>query len=147
MASTKLSTFILPDLVEIQRASFCWFLEEGLAEEIKSFSPITDYTGNLELHFFGDQYKLKCPKYSVTESKRRDSTYSVQVYVPARLINKDTGVIKEQEVFVGDLPLMTDRGTFVINGAERVIVNQIVRSPGIYFKSETDKQGRRTYSG
>ncbi len=122
------------------------FLEEGLSEEIKSFSPITDYTGNLELHFFGDQYKLKCPKYSVTESKRRDSTYSVQVYVPARLINKDTGVIKEQEVFVGDLPLMTDRGTFVINGAERVIVNQIVRSPGIYYKSETDKQGRRTYS-
>ncbi len=127
--------------------SFCWFLEEGLAEEIKSFSPITDYTGNLELHFFGDQYRLKCPKYSVTESKRRDSTYSVQVYVPARLINKDTGVIKEQEVFVGDLPLMTDRGTFIINGAERVIVNQIVRSPGIYYKSETDKQGRRTYSG
>jgi DNA-directed RNA polymerase subunit beta len=147
MSSTKLSTSILPDLVEIQRASFCWFLEEGLAEEIKSFSPITDYTGNLELHFFGDQFKLKCPKYNLLESKRRDATYSVQVYVPARLINRDTGVIKEQEVFIGDLPLMTDRGTFIINGAERVIVNQIVRSPGIYYKSETDRQGRRTYSG
>nr|BDA98709.1 RNA polymerase beta subunit [Rhodomonas sp. NIES-1730] len=147
MSSTKLSTSILPDLVEIQRASFCWFLEEGLAEEIKSFSPITDYTGNLELHFFGDQFKLKCPKYNLLEAKRRDATYSVQVYVPARLINRDTGIIKEQEVFIGDLPLMTDRGTFVINGAERVIVNQIVRSPGIYYKSETDRQGRRTYSG
>ena len=146
MPSTKLSTFILPDLVEIQRASFCWFLEEGLAEEINSFSPITDYTGNVELYLLGDDYKLKCPKYSISESKRRDATYSVQVYVPARLINRDTGVIKEQEVFIGDLPLMTDRGTFIINGAERVIVNQIVRSPGIYYKAETDKQGRRTYS-
>lgn len=146
MSSTTLSTFILPDLVEIQRASFCWFLEEGLAEEIKSFSPITDYTGNLELYLLGNKYRLKCPKYSITESKRRDATYSVQVYVPARLINRETGVIKEQEVFIGDLPLMTDRGTFVINGAERVIVNQIVRSPGIYYKSDTDKQGRRTYS-
>lgn len=147
MQRTAVSRSTLPDLVEVQRASFCWFLEEGLAEEINSFSPITDYTGNLELHLFGDQYKLKYPKYSVLESKRRDATYSVQVYVPARLVNRATGVIKEQEVFIGDLPLMTDRGTFIINGAERVIVNQIVRSPGIYFKAETDKQGRRTYSG
>ena len=145
-STSKISTFSLPDLVEIQRASFCWFLEEGLAEEIKNFSPITDYTDNLELHLLGDEYKLKYPKYSINECKRRDATYSVQVYVPARLINKESGTIKEQEVFIGDLPLMTDRGTFVINGAERVIVNQIVRSPGIYYKSETDKQGRRTYS-
>jgi len=144
--NNPISRFSLPDLVEIQRASFCWFLEEGLAEEIKNFSPITDYTDNLELHLLGDEYKLKYPKYSINECKRRDATYSVQVYVPARLINKETGTIKEQEVFIGDLPLMTDRGTFVINGAERVIVNQIVRSPGIYYKSETDKQGRRTYS-
>ena len=144
--NNPISRFSLPDLVEIQRASFCWFLEEGLAEEIKNFSPITDYTDNLELHLLGDEYKLKYPKYSINECKRRDATYSVQVYVPARLINKETGTIKEQEVFIDDLPLMTDRGTFVINGAERVIVNQIVRSPGIYYKSETDKQGRRTYS-
>ena len=144
--NNPISRFSLPDLVEIQRASFCWFLEEGLAEEIKNFSPITDYADNLELHLLGDEYKLKYPKYSINECKRRDATYSVQVYVPARLINKETGTIKEQEVFIGDLPLMTDRGTFVINGAERVIVNQIVRSPGIYYKSETDKQGRRTYS-
>lgn len=138
--------FTLPDLVEIQRASFRWFLEEGLIEELDSFSPITDYTGKLELHFLGKDYKLKRPKYDVDEAKRRDSTYAVQMYVPTRLINKETGEIKEQEVFIGDLPLMTDRGTFIINGAERVIVNQIVRSPGVYYKAETDKNGRRTYN-
>ncbi|MFH7028243.1 MAG: DNA-directed RNA polymerase subunit beta [Heteroscytonema crispum UTEX LB 1556] len=138
--------FLLPDLIEIQRSSFRWFLEEGLIEELNSFSPITDYTGKLELHFLGQNYKLKEPKYSVEEAKRRDSTYAVQMYVPTRLINKETGEIKEQEVFIGDLPLMTDRGTFIINGAERVIVNQIVRSPGVYYKSEIDKNGRRTYS-
>ncbi|AFY44624.1 DNA-directed RNA polymerase subunit beta [Nostoc sp. LEGE 06077] len=138
--------FLLPDLIEIQRASFRWFLEEGLIEELNSFSPITDYTGKLELHFLGHNYKLKEPKYSVEEAKRRDSTYAVQMYVPTRLLNKETGDIKEQEVFIGDLPLMTDRGTFIINGAERVIVNQIVRSPGVYYKSEIDKNGRRTYS-
>jgi len=139
-------TYMLPDLVEIQRSSFRWFLEEGLIEELNSFSPITDYTGKMELHFLGKNYKLKQPKYDVDEAKRRDSTYAVQMYVPTRLINKETGEIKEQEVFIGDLPLMTDRGTFIINGAERVIVNQIVRSPGVYYKSETDKNGRRTYS-
>jgi DNA-directed RNA polymerase subunit beta len=138
--------FVLPDLVEIQRASFRWFLKEGLIEELDSFSPITDYTGKLELHFVGKDFKLKRPKYDVDEAKRRDSTYAVQMYVPTRLINKETGEIKEQEVFIGDLPLMTDRGTFIINGAERVIVNQIVRSPGVYYKSETDKNGRRTYN-
>lgn len=143
---TKGSSFALPDLVEIQRSSFRWFLEEGLIEELDSFSPITDYTGKLELHFLGGEYKLKSPKYMVDEAKRRDATYAVQMYVPTRLINKETGEIKEQEVFIGDLPLMTDRGTFIINGAERVIVNQIVRSPGVYYKSETDKNGRRAYN-
>ncbi|MCT7965971.1 DNA-directed RNA polymerase subunit beta [Laspinema sp. D1] len=140
------TAFTLPDLVEIQRASFRWFLELGLIEELDSFSPITDYTGKLELHFIGKDYKLKRPKYDVDDAKRRDSTYAVQMYVPTRLINKETGEIKEQEVFIGDLPLMTERGTFIINGAERVIVNQIVRSPGVYYKSETDKNGRRTYN-
>ncbi len=138
--------FALPDLVEIQRESFRWFLEEGLIEELNSFSPITDYTGKMELHFVGKDYKLKSPKYAVDEAKRRDATYAVQMYVPTRLINKETGEIKEQEVFIGDLPLMTDRGTFIINGAERVIVNQIVRSPGVYYKSETDKNSRRAYN-
>ncbi|ERN39851.1 DNA-directed RNA polymerase, beta subunit [Rubidibacter lacunae KORDI 51-2] len=143
---TNLSSIFLPDLIEIQRASFRWFLEQGLIEELNSFSPISDYTGKLELHFLGDQYRLKEPKYDVDEAKRRDSTYNVQMYVPTRLINKETGEIKEQEVFIGDLPLMTERGTFIMNGAERVIVNQIVRSPGVYYKAETDKNNRRTYS-
>ncbi|WP_013325242.1 DNA-directed RNA polymerase subunit beta [Gloeothece verrucosa] len=143
---SNLTYNLLPDLISIQRSSFRWFLEEGLIEELDSFSPITDYTGKLELHFLGQDYKLKEPKYAVDEAKRRDSTYSVQMYVPTRLINKETGNIKEQEVFIGDLPLMTERGTFIINGAERVIVNQIVRSPGVYYKCEYDKNGRRTYS-
>ncbi|HEY9752165.1 MAG TPA: DNA-directed RNA polymerase subunit beta, partial [Coleofasciculaceae cyanobacterium] len=146
LTSYTTPAFTLPDLVEIQRESFRWFLEEGLIEELDSFSPITDYTGKLELHFIGKDFKLKRPKYDVDEAKRRDSTYAVQMYVPTRLINKETGEIKEQEVFIGDLPLMTDRGTFIINGAERVIVNQIVRSPGVYYKSETDKNGRRSYN-
>jgi DNA-directed RNA polymerase subunit beta len=140
------ASYMLPDLIEIQRSSFRWFLEEGLIEELNSFSPISDYTGKLELHFIGKNYKLKRPKYDVDEAKRRDATYSMQMFVPARLINKETGVQKEQDVFIGELPLMTDRGTFIINGAERVIVNQIVRSPGVYYKAETDKNGRRTYS-
>ena len=143
---SNLPIFNMPDLIEIQRACFRWFLEYGLIEELESYSPITDYTGKLELHFIAKNYKLKQPKYSVEEAKRRDSSYAVQMYVPTRLINKETGEIKEQEVFIGDLPLMTDRGTFIINGAERVIVNQIVRSPGVYYKSETDKSGRRTYN-
>ncbi|ACK69197.1 DNA-directed RNA polymerase, beta subunit [Gloeothece citriformis PCC 7424] len=143
---SNLTYNLLPDLISIQRSSFRWFLQEGLIEELDSFSPITDYTGKLELHFLGQDYKLKEPKYTVDEAKRRDSTYSVQMYVPTRLINKETGNIKEQEVFIGDLPLMTERGTFIINGAERVIVNQIVRSPGVYYKCEYDKNGRRTYS-
>ncbi len=141
----KTATY-LPDLVEVQRASFKWFLEKGLIEELKSFSPITDYTGKLELHFIGEEYRLKRPRHDVEEAKRRDATFASQMYVTCRLINKETGEIKEQEVFIGELPLMTERGTFIINGAERVIVNQIVRSPGVYFKDEQDKNGRRTYN-
>ena len=136
----------LPDLVEVQRASFKWFLDKGLIEELESFSPITDYTGKLELHFVGSEYRLKRPRHDVEEAKRRDATFASQMYVTCRLVNKETGEIKEQEVFIGELPLMTERGTFIINGAERVIVNQIVRSPGVYFKDEQDKNGRRTYN-
>ena len=141
----KTATY-LPDLVEVQRASFKWFLEKGLIEELQNFSPITDYTGKLELHFIGEEYRLKRPRHDVEEAKRRDATFASQMYVTCRLINKETGEIKEQEVFIGELPLMTERGTFIINGAERVIVNQIVRSPGVYFKDEQDKNGRRTYN-
>ncbi|MFO0076452.1 MAG: DNA-directed RNA polymerase subunit beta [Cyanobacteriota bacterium] len=136
----------LPDLVEVQRASFKWFLEKGLIEELDSFSPITDYTGKLELHFIGSEYRLKRPRHDVEEAKRRDATFASQMYVTCRLVNKETGEIKEQEVFIGELPLMTERGTFIINGAERVIVNQIVRSPGVYFKDEQDKNGRKTFN-
>ncbi|WP_094561556.1 DNA-directed RNA polymerase subunit beta [Synechococcus sp. 8F6] len=136
----------LPDLVEVQRASFKWFLEKGLIEELESFSPITDYTGKLELHFIGSEYRLKRPRHDVEEAKRRDATFASQMYVTCRLVNKETGEIKEQEVFIGELPLMTERGTFIINGAERVIVNQIVRSPGVYFKDEQDKNGRKTFN-
>ncbi|MEX1315924.1 MAG: DNA-directed RNA polymerase subunit beta [Synechococcaceae cyanobacterium] len=141
----KTATY-LPDLVEVQRASFKWFLEKGLIEELESFSPITDYTGKLELHFIGSEYRLKRPRHDVEEAKRRDATFASQMYVTCRLINKETGEIKEQEVFIGELPLMTERGTFIINGAERVIVNQIVRSPGVYFKDEQDKNGRKTFN-
>jgi len=145
LENTK-AAFLLPDLIEIQRSSFRWFLEHGLIEELESFSPITDYTGKLELRFIAKNYKLKQPKYNEREAKQRDSSYSVQMYVPTQMLNKETGEIKEQEVFIGDLPLMTDRGTFIINGAERVIVNQIVRSPGVYYKTDVDKNGRRTFS-
>ncbi|QPN60155.1 DNA-directed RNA polymerase subunit beta [Synechococcus sp. CBW1002] len=141
----KTATY-LPDLVEVQRASFKWFLEKGLIEELESFSPITDYTGKLELHFIGSEYRLKRPRHDVEEAKRRDATFASQMYVTCRLVNKETGEIKEQEVFIGELPLMTERGTFIINGAERVIVNQIVRSPGVYFKDEQDKNGRKTFN-
>ena len=141
----KTATY-LPDLVEVQRGSFKWFLEKGLIEELESFSPITDYTGKLELHFIGSEYRLKRPRHDVEEAKRRDATFASQMYVVCRLVNKETGEIKEQEVFIGELPLMTERGTFIINGAERVIVNQIVRSPGVYFKDEQDKNGRKTFN-
>ncbi|WP_017295589.1 DNA-directed RNA polymerase subunit beta [Geminocystis herdmanii] len=137
---------LLPDLIEIQRSSYKWFLEHGIIEELNSFTPITDYAGKLELHFIGERYRLKEPKYNIEEAKKRDATYGVQIYVPTLLLKKETGERIEKEVFIGDLPLMTDRGTFLINGAERVIVNQIVRSPGVYFKSELDKNGKRTYS-
>ena len=120
----------LPDLIEIQRNSFQWFLEEGLKEELLSFSPINDYSNRLELHFLTN-YTLGTPKYTVDECRARDATYARPLRIPVRLISKETGEVKEQEIFVGDLPVMTNQGTFIINGAERVIVSQIVRSPGI----------------
>ncbi len=154
LAQLMTSAQTLPDLVEIQRESFLWFLNEGFEEELISFSPIVDYTGKLELHFLPDfrlgdysrGYRIHQPRYDPDEAKRRDATYQAQIRVPTRLINKETGEIKDMDVFIGELPLMTDRGTFIINGAERVIVNQIVRSPGVYYKADLDKNGRRTYS-
>ena len=140
----------LPDFVEIQRASFCWFLSKGLTEELEKFSSITDSYKFVELNFFGQQYKIKRPKYDILESKRRNISYSVKIYVPMSITvyNKSFFNIKnfKSNVFIGELPLMTDRGTFIINGCERVIINQIIRSPGIYYKEEFSKNGSSIYT-
>jgi DNA-directed RNA polymerase subunit beta len=162
------STF--PDLAGIQINSFRWFLNEGLAEILEFFPLISDPTGKLELQFFGKEYKLKFPRYSVRKAKSRDRTYSAQIYVPSKLTRKDVELFnqnqdfgdhtiisypeknyqnkkyKKRPVFIGDLPLMTNRGTFIISGIERVIINQIVRSPGIYYKKELDKNDKYIFS-
>ena len=136
----------MPNLIKVQRDSYEWFLEEGLGEVLKDISPIEDYSGNLVLEFF-DYYMEEKTKYSVEEAKERDATYSTRLHVKVRLINRETGEIKEQEIYLGDFPLMTDSGTFVINGAERVVVSQLVRSPGCYYAEEFDtKTGKRTYT-
>jgi len=134
----------LPNLIEIQTSSYQWFLDEGIREMFQDISPIEDFTGNLVLEFI--DYSLGDPKYPVDESKERDVTYSAPLRVKVRLINKETGEVKEQEVFMGDFPLMTDTGTFVINGAERVIVSQLVRSPSVYFSQKIDKNGKRGFT-
>ncbi|MCD9055706.1 DNA-directed RNA polymerase subunit beta [Staphylococcus arlettae] len=133
----------LPNLIEIQTKSYEWFLKEGLLEMFRDISPIEDFTGNLSLEFV--DYRLGEPKYDLEESKNRDTTYAAPLRVKVRLIIKETGEVKEQEVFMGDFPLMTDTGTFVINGAERVIVSQLVRSPSVYFNEKLDKNGRTNY--
>jgi len=134
----------LPNLIEIQRQSYQWFLEHGLAEVFEEISPIQDFTGNLVLEF--SHPRLEQPKYTVEECKNRDATYSAPLKVKARLINKETGEVKEQEVFMGDFPLMTEKGTFIINGAERVVVSQLVRSPGVYYDdSDRDSSGKILY--
>lgn len=135
----------LPDLIEVQKKSFEWFLKEGLKEELLSFSPIKDYTGRLELHFLPN-YTFDNAKYSVEEARIHDATYAKQLRAMIRLVNRDSGEIKEQEVYIGDIPTMTDKGTFIVNGAERVIVSQIVRSPGVYFKREISPAGKRLYN-
>ncbi|MED2974337.1 MULTISPECIES: DNA-directed RNA polymerase subunit beta [unclassified Fictibacillus] len=134
----------LPNLIEIQTASYQWFLDEGLREMFQDISPIEDFTGNLVLEFI--DYSLGEPKYPVEESKERDVTYAAPLRVKVRLINKETGEVKEQEVFMGDFPLMTDTGTFVINGAERVIVSQLVRSPSVYYSEKIDKNGKKGFT-
>lgn len=133
----------LPNLIEIQTASYEWFLEEGLREMFRDISPIQDFTGNLSLEFV--DYQLGEPKYPVDESKERDVTFAAPLRVKVRLHNKETEDVKEQDVFMGDFPLMTENGTFVINGAERVIVSQLVRSPSVYFNDKTDKNGKRGF--
>ena len=134
----------LPNLIEIQTSSYKWFLDEGLKEMFKDISPIEDYSNKLKLDFL--DYSLGAPKYEVQETKERDTTYAAPLRVTVRLQNTETGEVKEQEVFMGDFPLMTETGTFIINGAERVIVSQLVRSPSVYFNGKIDKNGRTGYT-
>nr|YP_010198989.1 RNA polymerase subunit beta [Hydropuntia urvillei]UAD88438.1 RNA polymerase subunit beta [Hydropuntia urvillei] len=169
MSQKMIFQYAFPDLAAIQKESFKSFLVEGLSEALNSFPIIVDPTGKLELQFFGKDYKLKFPRYNVRKAKSRDKTYSAQIYIPAKLTRKDTYLLKENSkftesflplvkyqdtskkyrkrlVFIGDLPLMTNRGTFVISGTERIIINQIVRSPGVYYKKELDKNNKQIYS-
>ena len=135
----------MPNLIEVQKSSFQWFLDKGLMEVLQDVSPITDYSGNLFIDFVGYSLDSK-PKYPVEECKERDVNYAAPLKVDVRLSNKLTGEVKQSSIFMGDFPLMTEKGTFVINGAERVIVSQLVRSPGIYYESAVDKTGKRTYA-
>ena len=135
----------MPNLIEVQKNSYRWFLETGLKEVFRDIDAITDYTGNLELTFVDYRMDDK-PKYTVKECKERDVTYAAPLRVTARLLNKETGEVKENEVYMGDFPLMTDSGTFVINGAERVIISQLVRSPSVYYGMTHDKTGKELYT-
>ncbi|NLY18267.1 MAG: DNA-directed RNA polymerase subunit beta [Clostridiaceae bacterium] len=136
----------MPNLIEVQKNSYNWFLEEGLREVLRDVSPISDYTGNLVMEFIDYSLDTDNIKYTVEECKERDTTYSAPLKVKVRLINKETGEVKEQDIFMGDFPLMTETGTFVINGAERVVVSQLVRSPGIYYSMDRDKTGKKLFS-
>ncbi|SEG11065.1 DNA-directed RNA polymerase subunit beta [Caloramator fervidus] len=136
----------MPLLIEVQLNSYKWFLEEGLKEVFEDVNPITDYTGNLILEFIDYRLDYDNIKYTVEECKERDATYAAPLKVKVRLVNKETGEVKEQEVYMGDFPLMTEQGTFVINGAERVIVSQLVRSPGVYYAETIDRSGKKLYS-
>ncbi len=142
----KVGDFIeMPNLIKVQKDSYDWFIKEGLGEVLKDISPIEDYSGNLVLEFF-DYYMEDKTKYSIEEAKERDATYSTRLHVKVRLINRETGEIKEQEIYLGDFPLMTDSGTFIINGAERVVVSQLVRSPGCYYADVFDtKTGKKEH--
>ena len=133
----------MPNLIEVQRNSYKLFLDEGLRETFAEVSPIQDFTGNLVLEFV--DYSLGEPKYNVDECKERDATYAAPLRLKVRLINKETGEVKEQEVFMGDFPIMTAKGTFIINGAERVIVSQLVRSPGVYYSETIDQSGKKLF--
>ena len=142
----RIGDFIeMPNLIKVQKDSYEWFLKEGLGEVLEDISPIEDYSGNLVLEFF-DYYMEDKTKYTIEEAKERDTTYSSRLHVKVRLINRETGEIKEQEIYLGDFPLMTDSGTFIINGAERVVVSQLVRSPGCYYASDYDKTGAKLFT-
>ena len=132
----------MPNLIEVQRNSYEWFLSDGLKEALDDISPIEDYSQNLSLEFVDFKLCVEDKKYTIEECKERDATYAAPLKVKVRLHNKETGEFTEHDIFMGDLPLMTETGTFVINGAERVIVSQLVRSPGIYYGVSHDKVGK-----
>ena len=132
----------MPNLIQVQKDSYEWFIKKGLKEVLVECSPITDYSGKLILEFV-DYHFNEETKYSIEEAKSRNTTYATRLQVKVRLINRETGEVKEQEIFMGDFPVMTDYGTFIINGAERVIVSQLVRSPGCYYGREYDKLGKK----
>ena len=134
----------IPNLIEIQLQSYDWFLRKGLRELFDSFSPVEDYTGNIALEFM--DYNIGEPKLSLEECRERDATYEAPLYVKVRLVNKEVGEIKESEVYMGEIPKMTERGTFLINGAERVVISQLARSFGVYFRDSIDFSGRMLYS-
>ena len=134
----------VPNLIETQKSSYEWFLREGLKEIFKDISPIQDFTGNLILSL--EDFTLGEPKYSVDQCKDRDVTYAAPMRVTVRLVNRESGEIEESEIFMGDFPLMTENGTFIINGAERVIVSQLVRSPGAYYEENLDTSGKKLYN-
>ena len=136
----------MPNLIEVQKKSFQWFLDTGMKDVLRDVSPIVDYSGNLTIEFVNYTLDLQNPRYPVEECKDRDVTYDAPLRVEVRLTNKQTGEVKQSEIFMGNFPLMTDKGTFVINGAERVIVSQLVRSPGIYYDSAVDKTGKHSYT-
>ena len=143
---SKIGDFVeMPNLIQVQKDSYNWFIEEGLGEVLKDISPIVDYSGNLVLELL-DYHMEEKTKYTMEEAKERDATYSTRLHVKVRLINKETGEIKEQEIYLGDFPVMTDSATFIINGAERVIVSQLVRSPSCYYAQDYDKTGKRIYT-
>ena len=143
---SKIGDFVeMPNLIQVQKDSYNWFIEEGLGEVLKDISPIVDYSGNLVLEFL-DYHMEEKTKYTMEEAKERDATYSTRLHVKVRLINRETGEIKEQEIYLGDFPVMTDSATFIINGAERVIVSQLVRSPSCYYAQDYDKTGKRIYT-
>lgn len=146
MSFSKIDEVIkMPNLIEVQKNSYNWFLDEGLKEIFKEVSGVTDYTGNLVLDFVDYTLDMEHPNYTIDECKERDTTYAAPLKVVARLLNRENGEIKECEVFMGDFPLMTDSGTFIINGAERVIISQLVRSPGVYYNMEYDKTGKQLF--
>ena len=146
MSFSKLKEVLeMPNLIEVQKNSYRWFLDEGLMEVLKDVSPIVDYSGNLSIEFTG-YYLDPNPKYPVEECKDRDVNYAAPLKITVRLENKNSGEVKQSEIYMGDFPLMTDNGSFIINGAERVVVSQIVRSPGIYYEAVMDKSGKKIYS-